>query len=173
MMTAADRRIGGSADGDADPGTTAQPPNRPPTLPPTGRLLAVDWGEKRIGLAVTDPTRTIAQPLATLRRRAGRRFPLQQLRHHLDALQPVGIVVGLPLDEDGAEGPSARAARAVAELLAEKTGLPVVLMDERMTTARAREAEPRGAARGATGGVDLDQRAATVLLQLYLERQRA
>ena len=101
-MTAADRRIGGSADGDADPGTTAQPPNRPPTLPPTGRLLAVDWGEKRIGLAVTDPTRTIAQPLATLRRRAGRRFPLQQLRHHLDALQPVGIVVGLPLDEDGA-----------------------------------------------------------------------
>ncbi len=163
----------GRNDGKTDGPPPTLPPFRLSDIPPTGRLLAVDWGEKRIGLAVTDPTRTIAQPLATLRRRAGRRFPLQQLRQHLDVLKPVGIVVGLPLDEDGAEGPNARAARAVAELIAEKTGLPVVLMDERMTTARAREAEPRGAARGAAGGVDLDQRAATVLLQLYLERQRA
>ncbi|MDH4043474.1 MAG: Holliday junction resolvase RuvX [Gemmatimonadota bacterium] len=139
---------------------------RPPAFPPEGRLLAVDWGEKRIGLAVTDPTRTIAQPLATLTRRAGRRFPMQSLRAYLEEYRPVGIVVGLPLTPEGAEGPAAQAARAVAELIAEKTGLPVILMDERMTTARAAEADAVG------GRVDRDQRAASILLQGYLERER-
>jgi putative Holliday junction resolvase len=140
-------------------------------IPPEGRVLGVDWGEKRIGLAISDPTRTIAQPLATLRRRAGRRFPMRELRAYLDELRPVGIVVGLPLDPAGAEGPSAQAARAAAELIAEKSGLPVALLDERLTTARAREAMPRRTRRGAA--VDIDQRAATVLLQSYLDRERA
>ena len=135
-------------------------------FPPEGRLLAVDWGEKRIGLAVTDPTRTIAQPLATLTRRAGRRFPMRALRAYLEEYRPVGIVVGLPLTSEGAEGAAAQAAREAAALIAEKTGLPVMLVDERMTTARAAEADAVG------GGVDRDQRAASVLLQGYLERER-
>jgi putative Holliday junction resolvase len=135
-------------------------------IPPTGRLLAVDWGTKRIGLAVTDPTRTIAQPLATLTRRAGRRFPLQRLRPYLEEFRPVGIVVGLPLTPDGREGPAAASAGEVAALIAEKTGLPVVLHDERLTTARAAEADAVG------GRVDRDQRAAAVLLQSYLEGRR-
>jgi len=135
-------------------------------LPAEGRLLAIDWGEKRIGLAITDPTRTIAQPLATLTRRAGRRFPLKQLRAYLDEFAPVGIVLGLPLTPEGREGPAAAAVREVATLLADKTGLPVVLLDERMTTARAAEADAVG------GRVDRDQRAAAVLLQMYLEAQR-
>ena len=135
-------------------------------FPAEGRLLAVDWGEKRIGLAVTDPTRTIAQPLATLTRRAGRRFPLGSLRAYLEEYRPVGIVVGLPLTPEGTEGASAQAARAAAELIAEKTGLPVLLVDERMTTARAAEADAVG------GRVDRDQRAASILLQGYLERER-
>ena len=142
------------------------PPTPGTTLPPQGRLLAVDWGEKRIGIAVTDPTRTIALPLATLVRRAGRRFPLAQLRPYLEEYAPVGIVVGLPLTPDGTEGPAAQAARAVADLIATKTGLPVVMVDERMTTARAAEAD-------AVGGRGLrDQRAAAILLQTYLERAR-
>ena len=62
-------------------------------LPAEGRLLAVDWGTKRIGLAVSDPSRMIAQPLATLTRRGGRRFPMSQLRPYLEEYQPVGIVV--------------------------------------------------------------------------------
>jgi putative Holliday junction resolvase len=134
--------------------------------PVEGRLLAIDWGTKRIGLAVSDPTGTIAQPLATLRRRAGRRFPMQQLRTYLAEYHPVHIVVGLPLEPGGGEGPSARAARETAALIAAKTGLPVTLVDERMTTARAREAEVMG------GRVDIDQRAATVLLQSYLDSRR-
>lgn len=129
-------------------------------------MLAVDWGEKRIGLAITDPSRTIAQPLATLTRRAGRRFPLRQLRTYLEEYRPVAVLVGLPLTPDGTEGPAAGAARAVAALIAEKTGLPVILHDERMTTARAAEADAVG------GRVDRDQRAASVLLQSYLETRR-
>jgi len=135
-------------------------------VPPEGRLLAVDWGTKHIGLAVTDPTRTIAQPLATLTRRAGRRFPMQQLRRWLDEYAPTGVIVGLPLTPEGAEGPAAQAARAAAELIAAKTGLPVVLVDERMTTALAARADAVG------GRVDRDQRAAAILLQAYLERER-
>jgi len=135
-------------------------------MPAEGRLLAVDWGEKHIGLAVTDPTRTIAQPLATLTRRAGRRFPLRQLRVWLDEYTPTGIVVGLPLTPEGAEGPAALAARAAADLIAAKTGLPVELVDERMTTAQAARADAVG------GRVDRDQRAAAILLQAYLERAR-
>jgi len=134
--------------------------------PAEGRLLAIDWGTKRVGVAVSDPTGTIAQPLATLRRRAGRRFPMQQLRPYLTEYRPVGIVVGLPLEPGGGEGPSARAARETAALLAAKTGLPVTLVDERMTTARAKEARAVG------GRVDDDQRAATILLQNYLEGTR-
>jgi putative Holliday junction resolvase len=134
--------------------------------PAEGRLLAIDWGTKRIGVAVSDPTGTIAQPLATLRRRAGRRFPMQQLRTYLIEYHPIRIVVGLPLEPGGGEGPSARAARETAALIAAKTGLPVTLADERLTTARAREADAAG------GSVDLDQRAATVLLQAYLDGAR-
>jgi putative Holliday junction resolvase len=130
------------------------------------RWMAVDWGTRRIGLALSDPTGTIAQPLATLTRRSGRRFPMQQLRTHLEHWRPAGVVVGLPLESDGSEGAAAREARAAARLIAEKSGLPVELMDERMTTARALEAGP------GTDRVDLDQRAATVLLQLYLDRRR-
>jgi putative Holliday junction resolvase len=158
MMTA-DRRPGDPA--------AAQPPDHPTApFPAAGRLLAVDWGEKRIGLAITDPSRTIAQPLATLTRRSGRRFPMGQLRRYLEEYTPVGVVVGLPLEPAGTEGPAARAARDVATLIHEKTGLPVILMDERFTTARAREADAVG------GRADRDQRAAAILLAGYLERER-
>ena len=137
-----------------------------------GRLLAVDWGEKRIGLAISDPEQRVATPLATLTRRTGKRFPMQQLRAHLDTHAPVGIVVGLPLEADGTEGDAAGAARAMGTLLAEKTGLPVVYRDERMTTARALSTvrEMGGSTRGRKG--EVDQLAATLLLQQYLEERR-
>ncbi len=135
-------------------------------------MLAVDVGEKRIGLALSDPSQTLAQPLATLARRAGRRFPMQRLREQLDTHQPVGIVVGLPLAPDGSEDERAAGARAVGRLIAEKTGLPVCYWDERMTTARALGAirDLGGNTRGRKG--DVDQLAATVLLQHFLDSRR-
>jgi putative Holliday junction resolvase len=138
-------------------------------LPRYGRLLAIDWGERRIGLAICDPDQRVAHPLATLTRRQGRRFPLKQLRPHLDEHAPVGIVFSLPLDPSGHEGPAARRAREEGGVVGDKSGLPLVFLDERMTTARALGAvrDLGGSTKGREG--EVDQLAATVLLQSYLD----
>ena len=143
------------------------------TMPTDGMLLAIDWGEKRIGLALSNPEQTLAHPLGTITRRPGKRFPLRQLRTHLDEHHPVGVVVGLPLEASGERGPAAERAVAAGELVRSKTGLPVVYWDERMTTARALGAvrDLGGSTRHRRG--DVDQLAATVLLQHYLDGQRA
>ncbi len=141
-------------------------------LPQNGRLLAIDWGEKRIGLAISDPGQHHAYPLGSLNRRQGKRFPLKQLKDFLDERAPVGVVFSLPMDESGAEGPPARRARVEGELVRDKTGLPVAFFDERMTTVRALSAvRDLG---GSTEGrkAEVDQLAATVLLQTYLDGHR-
>ncbi len=137
-----------------------------------GRLLGVDWGERRIGLALSDETQTLAQPLGTLTRRRGKRFPMKDLLTHLDAHQVVGIVVGLPLDASGDEGPPARAARALAQDIARRSTRPVTLWDERFTTARVRRAvrEMGGTPRDRAG--DIDALAATLLLQHFLDSRK-
>lgn len=141
-------------------------------LPSRGRLLAIDWGEVRIGLAVTDETQLIASPLETLVRRRGKRFPMPRFLELIEELEPAGLLVGLPLDSDGREGESATRARELAGLVRERTGLPVALVDERMTTARALAAvkEQGGSVRGRKQ--DVDSLAASLLLQHYLESRR-
>jgi putative Holliday junction resolvase len=141
-------------------------------IPSTGRVLAVDWGEVRIGLALSDETQTIASPLATLTRRVGKRFPMPAFLELVSAHSPVGLVVGLPLTPDGNEGPAAALARELSVLLGARTYLPVALVDERMTTARALAAigEQGGSVRGRKE--DVDALAATILLQHFLETRR-
>jgi putative holliday junction resolvase len=97
---------------------------------------------------------------------------MSQLLSYMDARQVVAVVVGLPLDEQGAEGDAARAARALAEDIARRSGRPVELWDERMTTARVRQAihEMGGKIRGRAA--DVDALAATLLLQHYLDAKR-
>ena len=140
--------------------------------PGSGRLLGVDWGEKRIGLALSDETQTIAQPLTTLTRRAGRRFPMARLLVLLEERSVAGVIVGLPLDAAGSEGEAAAAARALAADVARRSGRPVALWDERFTTARALQSvrEMGGTTRGRKG--DLDALAAALLLQHYLDARR-
>ena len=135
-------------------------------------MLAVDWGERRIGLSLSDETQRLAQPLSTLTRRAGKRFPMRQLCTLLEQHAVAGVIVGLPLDEQGEEGAPARAARELAAAIGRQTGRPVELWDERMTTARALQAvrEMGGSARGRKG--DVDALAATLLLQHYLDARR-
>ncbi len=147
-----------------------------------GRLLAVDWGERRIGLALSDETQTLAQPLATLTRRAGKRFPMAQLLEQVTRNHVVGIIVGLPLNEAGAEGDAAHAARALADDIKRRVGgggggggggdLEVRMWDERMTTARVLAAvrEMGGTTRGRKE--DVDAMAAALLLQHYLDTQK-
>lgn len=138
----------------------------------TGRVLAVDWGERRIGLALSDDTRTLAQPLTTLTRRAGKRFPMPALLELCRRHEVTAVVVGLPLTPEGDEGPAAAAARALAGDIARRSGLAVELWDERLTTARALGAirEQGGTTRGRRE--DVDALAAAVLLQHWLDARR-
>jgi putative Holliday junction resolvase len=138
-------------------------------IPTTGRILAIDWGEIRIGLALSDETQTLATPLDTLVRRAGKRFPMARLLDLVAAHHPVGVVVGLPLTLEGAEGENARAAREIAEGVAVRTALPVELWDERLSTVRALAAvrEQGGSTRGKKEAVDA--MAAAVMLQHFLD----
>jgi len=141
-------------------------------LPLRGRLLAVDWGDLRIGLALSDESQVLASPLETLARRAGKRFPMPRFLELVAEHRPVGVVVGLPLTGEGAEAASAAAARELAELIARRTGLPLELRDERMSTARALAAirEQGGSTRGRRA--DVDALAAAVVLQGFLEARR-
>ena len=143
------------------------------SIPRTGRVLAIDWGELRFGLARSDEGQVLASPLTTLTRRAGKRFPMPKLLALLEPEPVVGIVVGLPLSLEGGETPSSTEARALAELVGRRTGLPVELADERFTTAIALDAvrEMGGSTRGRRE--EVDALAATVLLQQYLDHRRA
>jgi putative holliday junction resolvase len=142
-------------------------------LPSAGRLLAVDWGEVRIGLALSDESQFLATPLETLVRRAGKRFPMPRFLELVAEHAPVGVLVGLPLTGEGAEEASAAAARELAGAIARRTELPLELWDERMSTARALGIirEQGGSVRGRKG--DVDALAAAVLLQHFLDSRRA
>ena len=130
-----------------------------------GRLLAVDWGERRIGLAVSDPLGVIASPAGFIARRAGKRPPIAELIRQAEALEARGFVLGLPLDDRGDDTPRALEVRHVATELRKRTGMSVRLVDERYTTAAALRAvrEMGGSTRGRKG--DVDALSATVLLQ--------
>jgi putative Holliday junction resolvase len=144
----------------------------PTTLPATGRILAVDWGEVRIGLAMSDESQVLASPLDTIVRRAGKRLPMTRLLELVAEYEPAGVVIGLPLTGEGDEGSSATAAREMAEVIGRRTGLPLEMWDERMSTARALGAirEQGGSTRGRKG--DVDALAAAVLLQHFLDARR-
>lgn len=129
------------------------------------RLLAIDLGDRRIGLAVSDPTGTIASPVGHITRRPGKRPPVGEILDRARELEAEGFVVGLPLDQEGEDTDRSNEARRVAAALGERSGLPVRLVDERFTTAAAQRAikEMGGSTRGRKG--DVDALAATVLLQ--------
>lgn len=131
----------------------------------SGRLLAVDYGERRIGLAVSDPTGTIASPAGFILRRAGQRAPIHAIIGRARALEAEGFVLGLPLDQNGDETVRSTEVRRIATEIEKRTALPVRLVDERFTTAAALRAvrEMGGSTRGRKG--DVDALAATVLLQ--------
>lgn len=138
-----------------------------------GRVLAIDYGDRRIGLAVSDPTRTVAQPLATLKKRSGKRAPMSRLIEIADEHDVDTIVVGLPLEESGREGPQAARTREFGEALRRRTGRAIEYRDERFTSARARREIGRldlpAAARREKERVDA--MAAVFILQSYLDER--
>ena len=110
--------------------------NRPSFGESAGRILAIDLGERRAGLALSDPLGLTAQGLPTAERR-NKREDLNFLRGLARRHEVSLIVVGNPLNMDGSEGPQARKARAFAAEIAERLGIAVVLWDERLTSVEA------------------------------------
>lgn len=130
----------------------------------------MDPGSKRVGVAVSDPSETIAQALATVPAE-----PHATLAERLAGIardQNAGrIVVGLPRRMDGSEGPEAKSARSLADALRRAASLPVELVDERLTTAQAERAMIDAGDRRSRRRERIDQVAATLLLQSHLDRR--
>lgn len=140
------------------------------------RILALDVGERRIGVAVSDPTGTLARPLQTLAR-GSREEDFIAITALVAEEHAELVVVGRPLGLDGSEGPQARRIARYAEALAAHLSVPLVLWDERYTTAEAEEILRRRRTekrrRRARAAGDLDAIAAAVILQSYLDSHRA
>lgn len=134
-----------------------------------GRFLAVDYGEKRVGLAISDPMGMIASPAGFIKRREGKRPPIADIVRRATQLEAKGFLVGLPRDENDLDTEWTENVRAVGAELAKRTGLPVRYLDESFTTSDALAAirELGGKPRGRKG--DVDALAAAILLQRALD----
>jgi len=138
-------------------------------LPPRGALIGLDLGSKTIGVAASDPDRRVAAPVETISRQ---RFNLDA-RRILDLAaerRGAGLVLGLPINMDGSEGPRAQATRAFARNLARLTELPIALWDERLSTAAVERALIAADASRAKRNSVIDQHAAAYILQGALDR---
>lgn len=140
--------------------------------PEPGRILAVDPGEKRLGLAISDPTQTIASPLTILNSKSMKKDALAILKTAAD-LNVVLIVVGKPLHWDGAESLQAEGSRKLAEQLGELGSLPVEFSDEYGTTQAARDTRLKMNVSRKKRSGHLDDLAATILLQNYLDSRES
>ena len=129
------------------------------------RFMAIDYGRKRIGLAISDPLGMIASPAGFIVRREGKRAPITKILARAAELEALGFVVGLPLDGEGNETDWTAEVRALGAEIAKRTGMPVRFYDERFTTAAAlRTVQELGeSTRGRKG--DVDSLSAAILLQ--------
>jgi len=161
------RREAGGGEREAEPGSpeTASGAVGGPMREAPGRVLAIDYGERRIGLAVSDPSRTVAAPAGHIARRVGKRPPIAEIVRRAEEQEIRAFVLGLPLDDHGDETPRSEEVRRVGAELERRTGYPVSFVDERYTTAAALRTvrEMGGTTRGRKG--DVDALAATILLQ--------
>lgn len=137
--------------------------------PETGRLLGVDYGSKRIGLAVTDPDQLLATPWGVVERKNDR-SAAREIARICGREQVAGLVVGEPRRLDGGRGEAADKARRFAERLARTAELPVTLVNEALTSVEAeRRLERSGGLPSAASG-QVDAVAAQILLEEVLER---
>lgn len=138
----------------------------------TGKILGVDLGTVRTGIAVSDPSGLLAAPVGTVTQRDLERLA-EQVAQTAQEQAAVEIVVGHPRNMDGTRGESARRAEQFAEKLRDLTGLPVSLWDERMTTVSAIGILNQTNTRGQKRKAVVDTVAATIILQDYLDYKRS
>jgi putative Holliday junction resolvase len=135
------------------------------------RTLALDPGERRIGVAITDPTGTFSQPLETIQTRGlASSAALRRISEIVETLDVSRIVVGLPVHMDGREGAEAEAARSFGSAVSEATGVAVAYLDERWTSREAERVLRESGARGRRDAGRADRIAAPLLLEPYLAR---
>ncbi len=136
------------------------------------RILAIDPGSKRVGVALSDPTATIAQALTTMPAEPAATLASRIAKLARDT-EAARVVVGLPKRLDGSRGPEAKAAQALADAIRTESGLPVELVDERLTTVAAERSLIAGGMRRDQRRLSVDRVAATLMLQAHLDRRRA
>jgi putative Holliday junction resolvase len=135
------------------------------------RTLALDLGEKRIGVAVSDDGGALALPEGVIARHSWQQI-IAEIRTRVDALQVKRIVIGLPLRMDGTEGPAAVAVRRFVQRLQTVVSVPIEVQDERLSTAEAERALIAGDVRRRRRRAVRDAVAAAIVLQTYLDRRR-
>lgn len=141
----------------------------PSSLPPKARLIGIDLGSKTIGVAISDIERRLASPLKTLPRGAFAK-DAQSLTAIFFEFDIAGIVLGLPLDLDGRDNPRAQSTRAFARNLSTRTSLPIVLWDERFSTAVVTRSLIENDVSRARRAQIVDKMAAAYILQGALDR---
>jgi putative Holliday junction resolvase len=144
-------------------------------IPPGQRLLGLDLGEKTIGLALSDTSLSIATPFETLKRGPKKgQFAADAARlDHIISAQGVGgLVVGLPLNMDGSDGPSAQSARAFGRNWANRSAIPVAFQDERLSTSAVTRTLIEADASRRRRDALVDKMAAAYILQGALDRLR-
>jgi putative Holliday junction resolvase len=151
-----------------------EPETRAPAkaIPPdsTGRLLALDLGARRVGLAVSDELRITVNPLPPIERRSWKDL-LRRVAAVIESYDARGLVIGLPLSLDGTEGSAAQNARATAEKFRRSLRVPVYLQDERLTT-QAATAQLKAAGRSAAEiKRQVDSESATVILGDFIAHE--
>jgi len=137
----------------------------------SGRVLGLDVGDRRIGIAISDELRTMAQPVATLTR-SSRRYDLRYFEQLLRKRPFTLIVAGLPLYPSGDRSPQAEKAQAFAEQLCEHLDVPLVMWDERMSTSEAHRYLDATERPGNTRKQVIDQIAAVLILESWLACQQ-
>lgn len=133
-----------------------------------GRVLALDPGSRRIGVAVSDPLRIAAHPVEVVDADGS----LDRIAELVERYEPDVVVVGLPVGLDGREGPAAARARTFGSDVAARTGREVVYVDERFTTATAERVMIEAGTRRRARRERIDTVAATIILEQYLGRER-
>lgn len=138
-------------------------------LPPFGRLIGIDLGTKTIGLALSDGRRAIASPLETIRRK---KFTADadRLLQVIAEQEVAGLVIGLPLNMDGTEGPRAQATRAFARNLTGRKQMPMTYWDERLSTVAVTRTLLEADTSRARRDEVVDKMAAAYILQGFLDR---
>ena len=135
------------------------------------KIMAVDYGDARTGLAVCDRTEFLASPIGTIEERNAQILAMK-VAHMAEQYEVGEIIVGLPVNMNGSEGPRAQKCRAFAETISLVTEIPVVMWDERSTTVTAHQILNETNVRGKKRKGVVDTVAATVILEGYLDYRR-